>query len=190
MVSLLHAEQPGFNNTFSKRNEISSVDKAPSKPLGFQPFGQDGLSFLDLLDIVNPVHHIPVIGPIYRSLTGDIISPLPRIAGSALFGGPIGAGLSAAEVILEVATGRDSGAHILTLLPNQLSNLVPVASESQKDKNIAPVAEFNEVIGSNGGAQAEPNTNSVSAWARAEIAYRSGLAARQASVASYENLTF
>ena len=99
MVSLLHTEQLSFNNTFPKRNEIRSVDKAPSKPLGFQPFGQDGLSFLDLLDIVNPVHHIPVIGPIYRSVTGDIISPLPRIAGSALFGGPIGAGLSAAEVI-------------------------------------------------------------------------------------------
>ena len=189
MVSLLHAEQPSFNNTFQKRNEISSVDKAPSKPLGFRPFGQDGFSFLDLLDIVNPVHHIPVIGPIYRSVTGDIINPLPRIAGSALFGGPIGAGLSAAEVILEVATGRDSGAHILTLLPNQLSNLAPVESESQKDKHIAAISEAKEAIVSNRDVKTKSRPDPVSAWAQAEIAYRSGLAARQASVASYNNLT-
>tara|TARA_B100001250_G_scaffold286469_1_gene248445 strand:+ start:27 stop:599 length:573 start_codon:yes stop_codon:yes gene_type:complete len=188
MVSLLHAEQTVLNNTFLKRNEISYVDKTPSKPLGFQPFGQDGLSFLDLLDIANPLHHIPIIGPIYRSITGDIINPLPRIAGSALFGGPIGAGLSAADVILEVATGRDSGAHILTLLPDQLSNLAPVESGGQKDKNIAAISEVKEVIVSNRDAKTKSKTDPVSAWARAEIAYRSGLAARQTSVASYENL--
>ena len=186
MVSLPHAEQPVFGNTFSTRNEISSVDKAPSKPLGMgiQPLGPDGLSFLDLVDIVNPMHHIPVIGPIYRSVTGDIINPLPRIAGSALFGGPIGASLSAAEVILEAATGRDSGAHILTLLPDQLSNLAPVGSGGQKDKHIAPISDVKEAIVSNISDKTKFKTNPVSAWARAEIAYRSGLAARQALIVS------
>ncbi len=180
MVSLPHAEQPILNNTFSRRNELSSVDSSKSKPLGFQPFGKNGLSFLDLIDTVNPMHHIPIIGPIYRSLTGDILNPLPRIAGSALFGGPIGASLSAAEVILEVATGRDSGAHILTLLPDQLSNLAPTKSEDQ--------SEVKEFIDSNEGSDAESKMDPVSAWARAELAYRSGLAARKASLASYKNL--
>ena len=188
MISLLHPEQPVLNNTFPRRNEISSVDKTRFTTPGFQPFGQDGLSFLDLIDIVNPMHHIPVIGPIYRSITGDIINPLPRVAGSAFFGGPIGAGLSAAEVILEVATGRDSGAHILTLLPDKLSNLALVKSENQKDKDIAPVSEAKEIIVSNGGTKNKSISNPVSAWARAEIAYRSGLAARQASGARYKDL--
>ena len=126
------------------------------------------------------MHHIPIIGPIYRSMTGDIINPLPRIAGSALFGGPLGASLSAAEVILEVATGRDSGAHIITLFPDQLSNLAPVKSEVQ--------SEVKDFMSSNESFKAEPKTDPVSAWARAEIAYRSGLAARKAALASYQNL--
>ncbi len=180
MISLLHPEQPVLNNLVSRRNELSSVDNAPSKPSGFQPFGKDGLTFLDLVDTVNPMHHIPIIGPIYRGMTGDIISPLPRIAGSALFGGPIGASLSAAEVILEVATGSDSGAHILTLFPDQASNLAPVKSEVQ--------SEVKEFTSSNEGSKAESKTDPVSAWAQAEIAYRSGLAARKAELASYQNL--
>ena len=180
MVSLPHAEQQVLNNTFSRRNELSSVDSSQAKPLGFQPFGKDGLSFLDLIDTVNPMHHIPIIGPIYRSLTGDILNPLPRIAGSALFGGPIGASLSAAEVVLEVATGRDTGAHILTLLPDQLSSLTPPKLEGQSE--VKDFTASNE--GSNAGSKIDP----VSAWARAELAYRSGLAARKASLSSYKNL--
>jgi len=181
MVSLLHTEQPVLDNAFPKRNELRSVDNAPSKPQDFHPFGKDGLSFLDLVDTVNPMHHIPIIGPIYRSLTGDIINPLPRIAGSALFGGPVGASLSAAEVILELATGRDSGSHILTLLPDQLSNLAPIKLELQ--------SEVKEFMPSNEGDKAEPETDPVSAWARAEIAYRSALARREEAGASYKNIT-
>ena len=132
MVSLPHAEQPVLNNAFSRRNELSSVDSSQSKPQGFQPFGKNGLSFLDLVDTVNPMHHIPIIGPIYRSLTGDILNPLPRIAGSALFGGPIGAGLSAAEVILEVATKEaDSVATKISEIMSKAAKLsVPLEVES------------------------------------------------------------
>ena len=57
----------------------------------FKPFGQDGISFLDFLDIINPLQHIPFVSTIYRNITGDIIDPASKIAGSGLYGGPIGA---------------------------------------------------------------------------------------------------
>ena len=52
--------------------------------------GDDGLGFADLLDVINPLQHIPVIANLYRAITGDQISPPARMAGGTLFGGPIG----------------------------------------------------------------------------------------------------
>lgn len=67
--------------------EAGSAQREP----GFKPFGDDGLTFADVIDIVNPLQHIPVISTFYRKLTGDTIDPAMRIAGGALFGGPLGA---------------------------------------------------------------------------------------------------
>ena len=65
----------------------------------FKLFGADGLNFRDVLDLINPLQHIPIVGNIYRNLTGDIAAPGIRIAGGALFGGPIGAAFAAAAVV-------------------------------------------------------------------------------------------
>ncbi len=64
-------------------------------------FGDDGMSFKDVLDLVNPLQHIPVVGYVYRKLTGDELAPAVRVAGGALFGGPLGAALSVAGLVLE-----------------------------------------------------------------------------------------
>lgn len=53
-------------------------------------FGENGFELSDLLDIINPLQHLPVISSIYRSLTGDDISAGARLTGGAIFGGPIG----------------------------------------------------------------------------------------------------
>jgi hypothetical protein len=63
----------------------------------FQPFGSNGFTFADLIDIINPLQHIPILSNIYRKLSGDTIDPAARIAGGTLFGGPIGAALAVAE---------------------------------------------------------------------------------------------
>ncbi len=63
----------------------------PRSGPGFKPFGDDGLTFADVIDIVNPLQHIPILSTFYRKLTGDTIDPAIRIAGGALFGGPLGA---------------------------------------------------------------------------------------------------
>ena len=53
-------------------------------------FGEDGLTFGDILDIINPLQHIPVVSSVYRMITGDEIGVGSRLAGGALFGGPLG----------------------------------------------------------------------------------------------------
>lgn len=83
---------------------------APSKPWslgGVKLFGDDGFNFRDVLDLINPLQHIPVLGNIYRKLTGDEAAPAIRIAGGALFGGPVGAAFAAANVVVKEWLRRD-----------------------------------------------------------------------------------
>ena len=69
--------------------------------------GPPRLTFDDLLDVVNPVHHLPLVGTAYRELTGDGITGHARILGGTLYGGPLGMASATANVVIEDATGRD-----------------------------------------------------------------------------------
>jgi hypothetical protein len=64
----------------------------------------------------SPLHHLPIIGFIYRSITGDTISPASKVAGGALFGGVIGLAASVADTVLEEASGKNAANHIVALL--------------------------------------------------------------------------
>ena len=59
-----------------------------------------------LWDIVNPLQHLPVVGTIYRSVTGEHIGAVEQIAGDTLYGGLWGAVSSVAEVAFEGITGK------------------------------------------------------------------------------------
>ncbi|MDY0030255.1 MAG: hypothetical protein RBR86_09975 [Pseudobdellovibrionaceae bacterium] len=71
---------------------------------GGAPFG-----FLDFLDIINPLQHIPIISTIYRHITGDEIGAVAQVAGGALFGGAIGAAAGVASAVIEHETGKEVG---------------------------------------------------------------------------------
>lgn len=71
-----------------------------------------GMTFGDLLDIVNPLQHIPVVSTIYRAITGDEIGLGARVTGGVLFGGPIGAIMAGVSALVEEATGDDVSGHI------------------------------------------------------------------------------
>ena len=83
-------------------------------------FGDDGFTFLDFLDIINPLQHIPVVSTIYRDLTGDTLDYGSRVAGGTLFGGPIGALASVVNVIFEETTGKDVGAPLPSFSINNI----------------------------------------------------------------------
>ena len=56
----------------------------PSSPGPLSPADTGDFSFHDLLNIVNPLQHLPVISTIYRAITGDTIKPFDKIAGDTL----------------------------------------------------------------------------------------------------------
>jgi hypothetical protein len=77
---------------------------------------EDGPTFAEVLDILNPLHHIPGISSIYRAITGDEIGAGPRFVGGMLFGGPIGALAAGLTALFEEASGGDLGEHLAELV--------------------------------------------------------------------------
>ena len=86
----------------SSQDKISQTEK---------PF-----SFGDIVDMVNPLQHIPVIGNIYREITGDEMRSSSRIFGGAVFGGGVGAAGGFADAISENETGKDISEHAMSAL--------------------------------------------------------------------------
>jgi hypothetical protein len=89
----------------------AAATAAPSS--GPSLWSHGSFSFKDLLDIVNPLQHLPVIGSIYRYLTGDEPSGGARIVGDALYGGPIGFGVGVVSTMLTDSKGEDLGEQAL-----------------------------------------------------------------------------
>jgi len=94
-------------------------DGAPDVPeIAFSELWQDkeeGITFDDVIDILNPLQHIPIVSSIYRMATEDDIGVGARVLGGTLFGGPlglIGAGLTA---IFEEISGDSVETHVASL---------------------------------------------------------------------------
>ena len=138
-------------------------------------WGKEGFSFGAMLDIINPLQHIPIVATIYRAATGDTIGAGPRMVGGALFGGVVGLIAAAADAAVEGITGKDTGSHVLAMLPepdpgpqialddlprsrtlrtaylNQLNGLTPqTAAQQSADKTAA------EAIGETAGKSERP----------------------------------
>ena len=79
-----------------------------------------GSAFHDLLDIVNPLQHLPVIGTLYRAITGDTMGTMEKIAGDALYGGLWGAVGAVADTAFEAVTGKDFGSTVLAFAEDTL----------------------------------------------------------------------
>lgn len=47
-------------------------------------------TFAEVVAALNPLHHLPVVGTIYRAATGETIPPVLRVIGGGIFGGPLG----------------------------------------------------------------------------------------------------
>lgn len=103
---------------------------------------------LGLLDIINPLQHIPVVSTIYRKITGDEISPMARVAGDALYGGPIGAAIGLADVAVEKSTGKDIGQNVMAMMQGD-SN-----PKGQPATEVATAPKQDEIIWDNDMQQA------------------------------------
>jgi hypothetical protein len=83
---------------------------------GFHPFSEDGFTFDDVIDVINPLQHIPIVSAVYRWLTGDKISPAAELAGGALFGGAIGLAGAAGSLVLDGLTGGETDQQVMVAL--------------------------------------------------------------------------
>lgn len=102
-----NSHQPqDFKSALSYAGDASTSDVAPA-------YNPEEFTAGDLVDMVNPLHHIPVVGGLYRDLTGDEIKPISQIVGGAVFGGPIGAASGVVNVALEAETGEDMTGHAI-----------------------------------------------------------------------------
>lgn len=100
----------------SQGGEVRSSESRGGESRGGIDGGEGEVSFHDLLDLVNPLHHLPVIGTLYRRLTGDTLDGPARILGGLLYGGPVGFVAAAANAIAEEAGGQSAGDAVFTAL--------------------------------------------------------------------------
>jgi hypothetical protein len=144
--AMLGYHDPTLRVGIDARGDFGGADRAE---------GED--FFSTLLDIINPLQHIPLVSNLYREITGDEISPAARLMGGGLFGGPIGFASASANVILEQASGDDLLGHALAMFSDDGG---PGLSPQQADvKHIE--ANIHQQADAGGYADAEMNTDFV-----------------------------
>lgn len=79
----------------------------------------ESFSFWDILDMINPLQHLPIIGHVYRAITGDTMKAPARIIGGAAFGGPLGAAAGIVNTVSELETGRDLTGNVLAFVTSE-----------------------------------------------------------------------
>jgi len=85
---------------------VSAPKSDSQKSDGLKSDGQGEGFFHHLLDVINPLQHLPVIGTIYRAITGEHIGPVEKVMGDTLYGGLWGAASSVADLAFEGVTGK------------------------------------------------------------------------------------
>jgi len=87
----------------------------PPKPTSDKPFSlweKEKFGFGDIVDIINPLQHIPIVSTIYRNMSGDKIGFAPRVIGGAIWGRIGGFVSGIVNAVVEFVTGKDVGDHI------------------------------------------------------------------------------
>lgn len=137
-----HSTLPVLNNSNTTN---SSASNSPTEKSSF--WGKDGFNFRDLIDIINPLQHIPFVSSLYRNLTGDELSTGARLIGGTALGGVTGSlagglmGLAGAvsNDALEKETGKDLGAHIIALFTKGSSESKQIALKAAEAPASPPV---------------------------------------------------
>ena len=114
LASAAAAAQPagGAGNVAAIDVSSRGNSGAASTAAAAQPQPQEHHSLLHtVLSVLNPLQYVPVVGSIYRAVTGDQIPEVARRIGSLVFstllGGPIGAATNIATLAAEKITGID-----------------------------------------------------------------------------------
>jgi hypothetical protein len=129
-------------------SEIPLTNTQPSAAAQPADAGHRAFTFHDLLSALNPLQYLPIVGTIYRAMTGDAVSEPVREVGSLLFsvllGGPIGLISSIAATIAEKITGIDPekivAAQFHTVPPEATVQAATAKAEAAPTEEPAPAS--------------------------------------------------
>ena len=119
---------PVWNNQKSDNTLTKNRIASPQNPHAFTqilstaqnpdpaPQTSESFDFGDLIDMVNPLHHLPLINTAYRHITGDTIKPISKLVGGAAFGGPVGLVSNLADIAIENETGKTMTQHAIAIV--------------------------------------------------------------------------
>lgn len=88
------------------------------------------ITFDEVLQGLNPLHHLPGVGIAYRAVTGEDIHPAMRVLGAGLLGGPLGMILAGAASALEMTM---PGARLRAALNGEPDPLPAVPAIASRD---------------------------------------------------------
>lgn len=111
----------GGGVTFAKvADEIADADQTVAmraepavkinKPISL--WEKENIGFGDFIDIINPLHHIPIVATLYRKFSDDQIGAVPRVIGGALWGRIGGFVSGLVNAVVEWWSGKDIGDHV------------------------------------------------------------------------------
>jgi hypothetical protein len=118
---------PAISNTQTTVLTPSQTTLPVSRQAEPEPFwGKDGFNFADIIDMVNPMQHMPVVAKYYREQTQDDASEGSRLVGGVLFGalmgGVTGILTSMANAAVRHETQYDVGEQLLMVAEETLDD--------------------------------------------------------------------
>lgn len=147
-------------------------------------FGEEGPQLTDVIDILNPLQHIPFVATLYRELSGDKISTAAKLAGGALFGGPLGLmasiadsiyeqenGAGVIETALNTLTGTDASAKATQVAQADSKSSLPAAKRTTEAQvlEIQPAVTDATILGSSGTDVIDARTKLAAARYQSQV---------------------
>jgi hypothetical protein len=165
----------------SAEEAIALADGHPSSiPQGPKLFGDEGMTLADFFSVINPLQHLPLVGAVYREITGDTIKPGARVLGGLLFGGPMGMVGGAFNAGVAHDIGTDPGGALIALAQGRSINQNPenLAATAALAAAPRPVAD---TVTADTTVEAAPVTMAQSSDAKSSVAAPLSLAAPRLS---------
>lgn len=150
---------------------VTAAPATPDTPATASSAAPHESFFQHLLNVVNPLQHLPIIGTIYRAITGEHLDPVEKIAGDTLYGGLWGAVSSIADVAFEGLTGKSFEDTALALFKSDGSSKVAstrvaapaiVADNSLPSADLPALPSSENVMAANSGLPAKFDTTAFS----------------------------
>ena len=128
------------------------------------------LTFADVLDILNPLQHIPIVSSLYRALTGDKIAQGPQLAGDLLYGGPAGLLSAGARALFEEAAGVKMDSFVASLVGSEEADAPADPKLAEKAPQVAAAAPAAPAPTAPAAAEPEKPRTNTNAEAMAALA--------------------